>query len=51
MNPGLGFRGLGFRVIITLGKIGDYEGVPFFGSFRGSGIVSTKVHSYSDCSA
>ena len=27
-----------YEPIATLGQLGDYKGVPFFGSYRGSGI-------------
>ena len=29
-----------YEPITTLGKLGDYSGVPFFGSFRGSGNMT-----------
>ena len=32
-----------YEPITTLGKLGDYLGVPFFGSFRGSGVVQSAI--------
>ena len=34
-----------YELIITFGKLGEYEGVPFFGSFRGFWVVISGRYS------